>query len=361
MGRSRGERRGKQRSERRRLIVAAALVVTGVLIVAVAVAMALTAPKPVADSPLAADVGASALSTEASVISTALPVEVPPVVGVSLAQAEAVLSIAGFDVERRVASTAPADAQRTVLAQEPEAGTLTERGAKVVVVHAPSPAVAVVATVAPKPVTGHIVCIDPGHQRKSDQRPEPVGPGSSETKMRVTGGTTGVSSGKPEYVFTLELSERIRKRLEAAGVRVVMTRTGHDVNISNSERAKVANRAGADLFLRIHADGNTDRSLSGISTLYPATNSWTRLYAASGKRSADAVHASVIKATGATNRGVVARGDLSGFNWATVPSCLVECGFMSNPAEDTLLVSAAYQEKLAAGIAEGVMTYLRGE
>jgi len=53
--------------------------------------------------------------------------------------------------------------------------------------------------------------------------------------------------------------------------------------------------------------------------------------------------------------------DLSGFNWSTVPTVLVECGFLSNPVEDRLLASPHYQDKLATGIADGVMAYLEQE
>ncbi|TLM80132.1 MAG: PASTA domain-containing protein [Actinobacteria bacterium] len=347
------------KSERRRLWLAAGLVGAGLVIVAASVAMALvTAESEPVPAALVPD---SLTSTQSAPIAAAVPVEVPDVVGEPLAQAEAVLATY-FTVERREAATAPADAARTVLSQSPGGGALAERGSVVVLTHAPGSEPAQVSTapavVAAASSAGKVVVIDAGHQRTSDQRPEPLGPGSSETKMRVTGGTTGVSTGKPEYVFTLELSERVRKRLEAAGVKVVMVRTAHDVSISNAERAQKANAAGADLFLRVHADGNTDRSMRGLSTLYPAKNSWTGPIHDESLAAAKVVHAAVIKSSGAKDRGLSARGDLTGFNWSKVPSCLVEAGFMSNAEEDALLVSDAYQEKLAAGIAAGVLTYL---
>jgi len=58
------------------------------------------------------------------------------------------------------------------------------------------------------------------------------------------------------------------------------------------------------------------------------------------------------------NRGAIQRSDLSGFNWAKVPSVLVEAGFLSNPAEDRLLATTAYQDKVAEGMAQGVKAYL---
>ena len=55
----------------------------------------------------------------------------------------------------------------------------------------------------------------------------------------------------------------------------------------------------------------------------------------------------------------MAREDITGFNWAKVPSVLVETGFLTNPAEDRRLQTTAYQERIARGIADGVMAYLR--
>ncbi|MGV8083399.1 MAG: N-acetylmuramoyl-L-alanine amidase [Coriobacteriia bacterium] len=203
-----------------------------------------------------------------------------------------------------------------------------------------------------------VVCIDPGHQLHANLAPEPIGPGSAVTKPKVAGGTTGVVTRIPEYRFTLTLSLKLKARLEARGVRVVMIRTTDDVNISNAERAQIANAAGADLFVRIHADGSSDSSMHGISTLYPAGNAWVAPIQPSSLRAAQLAQASAVAATGAANRGLSARSDMAGFNWSTVPTFLVECGFMTNPSEDRLLASDAYQGLLAEGIANGIMQYL---
>jgi N-acetylmuramoyl-L-alanine amidase len=71
------------------------------------------------------------------------------------------------------------------------------------------------------------------------------------------------------------------------------------------------------------------------------------------------IHAAVIAASGAVDRGVVTRSDLSGFNWSAVPTVLVEMGFMSNASEDRALNTDAYQDKLARGLADGIVEYLR--
>jgi len=71
------------------------------------------------------------------------------------------------------------------------------------------------------------------------------------------------------------------------------------------------------------------------------------------------VQAAAVRATGAADLGLVARSDLTGFNWADVPAILVECGFLSNPAERARLESAAYEQRVAGGLANGVRAFLR--
>jgi N-acetylmuramoyl-L-alanine amidase len=169
-----------------------------------------------------------------------------------------------------------------------------------------------------------------------------------------------VATRLPEYEIVLQISTNLKSRLERAGITVVMTRTTNDVNISNAERAAIANEAGADLFVRVHADGSTDPQVSGISVLYPGTGSFTTAISPESHRAATAVHDAVIASTGAASRGVVSRNDLSGFNWSKVPAVLVETGFLSNPVEDRLLASPHYQDKLAEGMASGILKYLKG-
>jgi N-acetylmuramoyl-L-alanine amidase len=287
---------------------------------------------------------------------TASAVEVPEVVGKTLAEAQVLLSAIGITVATEEDVGAPADAvgdARIVLGQDPPAGTVIDAGTTV--------RVRVPANTSPSgsdAFAGTVVVIDPGHQSRGDSTLEPVGPGGDELKPRVTGGTTGVVTRVPEYEVVLQISMNLKARLEAAGVTVLMTRTTNDVNVSNSERAGVANDAGAELFVRIHADGSVDSSHSGISTLYPGENRWTGPIAVPSRRAALLVQDAVIASTGAASLGTVPRTDLSGFNWSRVPTVLVECGFMTNPVEDRLLASPNYQDKLAEGIATGIIAFL---
>jgi N-acetylmuramoyl-L-alanine amidase len=218
-------------------------------------------------------------------------------------------------------------------------------------------AVSASATAAPRVV----VVIDPGHDLRANLQTEPIGPGSATRKIKDGGGTTGVVSGTPEAELNLAISQRVRALLERAGVRVVMTRrrtTG--TSVGNVARARIANRAGAALFLRIHADGAASSSARGSHTLYPALRpGWTDDIYADSRAAALTVQRELVRSLGFPDRGLQERDDMTGFNWADVPAILVEVGFMTNPTEDRALATEAYRERAARGICRGALLYLR--
>jgi N-acetylmuramoyl-L-alanine amidase len=139
-----------------------------------------------------------------------------------------------------------------------------------------------------------------------------------------------------------------------------MTRTTTGYRGGNIARAQFCNVRHAALMVRIHADGSTNTSASGLKTLYPAERrGWTDDIYAASLRAARVMQRTLVRATGARDLGLFPRTDLTGFNWADVPAILVETGFMSNPRESALLRSAAYQNKIAAGLTAGVSAFLR--
>ena len=121
---------------------------------------------------------------------------------------------------------------------------------------------------------GHIIGIDPGHQSESVDMsaPEPNGPGSSEMKAKCTSGTQGTYSGVPEYQLNLEVSLQLKDELEQRGYQVVMTRTDNETAISNMERAQYAAAQGAEIYVRIHANGDDSHTASGALTMSPSQN-----------------------------------------------------------------------------------------
>lgn len=204
----------------------------------------------------------------------------------------------------------------------------------------------------------YIIAIDAGHQAKGNSEKEPIGPGAAEMKAKVSSGTSGVVTGIPEYQLTLTVAQKLKNILEQRGYQVIMIRETHDVNISNAERAAIANNAGAHVFIRIHADGLDNPSVHGMSALcQSASNPYNGNIASYSYKLSECIINSMAAETGAKNRGVKENDVMSGINWAQVPVTIVEMGFMTNAEEDMLMSTEDYQNKLAIGMANGIDAY----
>lgn len=205
-----------------------------------------------------------------------------------------------------------------------------------------------------------VIVIDAGHQRNGNSELEPIGPGASEQKPKVSNGTYGNASGLAEYQLNLKVAKMLKKALKKEGYQVIMVRTKHDVNLSNRERAEIANQAHADVFIRIHANSSADPSVSGTLTISPTKNNpyCSEIYEDSYLLSKKIVY-HVSKQTGFRNRGVWQTDTMSGINWCKVPVTILEMGFMSNPEEDLKLAGKEYQEKIVAGTVKGIKRYFK--
>ncbi len=216
-----------------------------------------------------------------------------------------------------------------------------------------------VPTAAPggKPLEHAVIGIDPGHQEKKNTDKEPNAPGSDVMKNKVSAGATGRITGVREYAINLEIGLRLQAMLEAAGATVVMTRTTHDVNISNVERAQLMNEANVDLVLRLHCNGAEDTERRGAYMLVPAADC-TAFYD-ENLRAAECLLTAYCDRSGvpAAARHVSERDDQTGFNWCTRPVVNIEMGYLSNAEDEAILSDPANWDAMAEGLYNGLAAY----
>lgn len=147
-----------------------------------------------------------------------------------------------------------------------------------------------------------------------------------------------------EKVMTLDVAQRLQKRLRQAGYRVVMTRDS-DVFISLGERVRVASRSRDAIFVSVHFNSAARVGANGVETYYYSNNS--------AQLAAD-IHRHLIGATSGENRGIRRRGYFV-LRRASVPAVLLELGFLTNPTEARLALDSTYRQRLADRIADGIM------
>ncbi|HFI0131850.1 TPA: GBS Bsp-like repeat-containing protein [Streptococcus suis] len=184
------------------------------------------------------------------------------------------------------------------------------------------------------------------------------------------GADSGASyGGVHEKTLAMNVANKLKANLLALGINVLMTRTA-DYNVDFvTERSRMANSSNADLFISLHfnATGAGTTRAKGIETYwyqsnpsYPSKinqayhNDPTRL--AESQTLANQVQASLIKETGAYNRGVK-RETFAVLRETKIPAVLVEMGFMDNPSELQVIKQDSYQTKLAKALAQGIANW----
>jgi N-acetylmuramoyl-L-alanine amidase len=189
------------------------------------------------------------------------------------------------------------------------------------------------------------VVIDPGH--------------GGFTANGFDPGALGYLTRLPERVVVLDISTQLKAILESNGYNVIMTHTG-STTLSLTGRADVANNAGADIFVSVHANASVRHDYGGHSTYFYAPASNSALYAQRRLRNmlAADIQGEMVKAGGRIDLGVM-ESNFAVLRDTRVPSVLIETAFLSHPEEEQLLGSADYRRKLAEGIARGIHTYFQ--
>ncbi|MFO8034878.1 MAG: N-acetylmuramoyl-L-alanine amidase [Candidatus Bipolaricaulota bacterium] len=162
-----------------------------------------------------------------------------------------------------------------------------------------------------------------------------------------------VVAGIEEKDVDLALALQVFELAEAdPRLEVVLTRTG-DYYVDLRERVRLAEKEGAALYLSIHANANASPNLCGVET-------WVHEDVRPGDRSwqlAEDMQAAVVAATGGADRGVL-RQPLY-LRHTYLPAALVEVGYLTCPQERVLLLDRSYRERIAEGIFEGILEFLR--
>ena len=150
----------------------------------------------------------------------------------------------------------------------------------------------------------------------------------------------------------------MRDKLQEQGYDVIMTREDNDTAISNAERARMANEAGADIAIRIHANGSESSDANGALVLIgSAENPYVGSLYDQSFSLGQSVLDSYCESTGMQNLGVQTNDTMTGINWSEIPVIILEMGFMTNQQDDLNMADPDYQVKMVDGIADGINAY----
>ena len=208
-----------------------------------------------------------------------------------------------------------------------------------------------------------------------------VMPGSGPVTVVIDPGHGGIDDGTKYYGLaekdvTLDVGERLERVLKGFHVQTVLTRR-EDVYVSLPERVEIANRLAETnrnvIFVSIHLDQSPVESVDGIETYYadqklpqPADWTWVGYFSRPeeeeldrGENLAVALQGALTSRMFVANRGIKSRS-LFVVRHTRMPAVLVEGGFLSNKVENQMLRDDGYRDRLAQGLAAGILTYTQG-
>lgn len=181
-----------------------------------------------------------------------------------------------------------------------------------------------------------------------------------QVKEKMSRAAVGVSTGNFEYDITLDVAAYLAEDLKTRGYTVTMSRTTDNVNISNADRAELANAAGADLYLRLQAGSTGNAGDSGMTGFITTSrNPHTKdSYQQSYELCYDVLK-EASAASGLTRLGICETDRMTSLNYCNMPAASLNMGFLSNASDDQQLGDPAVQKKIADGIADGIDEYFQ--
>jgi len=233
----------------------------------------------------------------------------------------------------------------------------------------PSTVASPAGSISGRPLAGKVIVLDPGHQYGSQfhlrQINKKVDAGGFKKACNTTG--TATDSGYPESAFTMAVANYTKKKLEALGAKVYLTRPRESSSLWGpciDARGRAGGKYNADAVVSIHGDGEP-AGLHGFFVIRPALKmGWTDDIFASSKKLATAIH-SGLRAAGLANANYVGgdgydvRGDLGTLNWESKPVVMIEMGNMRNGTDAQHMKAARWQRDVyAQGIVNGLVTFL---
>jgi N-acetylmuramoyl-L-alanine amidase len=219
-----------------------------------------------------------------------------------------------------------------------------------------------------KPLAGKIIGIDPGHNGRNWAFPRRINRLIWNGRQWEACDTTGTETarGYTEPRFTFNVAMYLAADLRAAGAHVVLTRTtNRGVGPCVNTRARILDRAHANVSIDIHADGGPSWG-RGFTVLEPVADKTNRKVIRASVRFGHDVHLAFLRHTPIRvsdyygTHGYVFRNDLAGLNLTTMPKVLIECANMRNRADARLLTSPRVQKEIARALEDAIIRFLAG-
>lgn len=220
------------------------------------------------------------------------------------------------------------------------------------------------------PLAGKLILLDPGHQlgnsnpKFAKQMAQKIFNGTTVKGCNTTG--TATNAGLPEATFTWQVATRLKRQLERAGARVELTRSSNSRDAWGPcvwNRAKQANRLGADAMISIHADGASSGSKGFFAIAPSRIKGWTDDVVKVDRRLAKAMIAGMTAAGAPPSNYISGQllisNNTTSLNFSNVPTVTIEVGNMRNAQEARRMSSASGQRQYARWLRAGIERYFR--